>query len=73
MMEEQYEKENLIILEILNYFLNNSKIRIKLKRVRLHIKTILQYFYKLLMWLILIDSRQHLTLTELFLLNHLLY
>ena len=73
MMEEQYEKENLIILEILNYFLNNSKIRIKLKRVRLHIKTILQNFYKLLMWLILIDSRQHLTLTELFLLNHLLY
>ena len=73
MMEEQYEKENLIILEILNYFLNNSKIGIKLKRVRLHIKTILQYFYKLLMWLILIDSRQHLTLTELFLLNHLLY
>ena len=73
MMEEHYEKENPIILEILNYFLNNSKIRIKLKRVRLHIKTILQHFYKLLMWLILIDSHQLLTLIELFLLNHLLY
>ena len=44
MMEEQYEKENLIILEFLNYFLNNGKIRIKLKRVRLHIKLFYNIF-----------------------------
>ena len=32
MMEEHYEKENPIILEILNYFLNNSKIQNQIEK-----------------------------------------